>query len=86
MEEKQFDEWNEAKKKLHYDAKRPVFKEREIWWYTIIGTPDNKSCVLLSQAGSFSAYRLLKRISKASVVDYTGVISKLEGLLFKKTP
>lgn len=29
---KQFDDWNELKKKLHDDRPRPLFKEGEVWW------------------------------------------------------
>ena len=32
---KEFDSWNERKKKLHQREKPPYFKEREIWWCTV---------------------------------------------------
>jgi len=30
--EKDFDRWNERKKKLHANEHYPTFKEREVWW------------------------------------------------------
>jgi len=30
--EKEFDNWNEKKKKIHNRADAPFFHEREIWW------------------------------------------------------
>ncbi len=33
--EKDFDQWNERKKKLHYRVDAPFFHKREIWWCSL---------------------------------------------------
>ena len=33
--QKQFDEWNEKKKEIHYARNLPLYHEREIWWLAI---------------------------------------------------
>jgi mRNA interferase MazF len=30
--QKDFDDWNKAKKQLQEKANRPLFKERDVWW------------------------------------------------------
>jgi len=35
--EKDFDGWNEIKKRTHHKKQAPYFHEREVWW-AIIGT------------------------------------------------
>lgn len=35
MSEKHFDEWNKAKKAIHYASISPLYHEREIWWLAI---------------------------------------------------
>lgn len=53
-------------------------------WYATLKVLGIDRCALLSQAGSFSVYRLLKRMDRVSMVDYLGVINRLERLLFPK--
>ena len=53
-------------------------------WFTPVMVKGSESRALLSQSGSFSAKRLLKRMSKASVGEFTKICSSLQELLFKK--
>ena len=132
-ENKHFDEWNTAKKKLQVNQNTPIFHEREIWWYaagenlgseingkgpkfsrpilivrkygatTFFGVPLSTKhlvvfwysditvnkitrCALLSQASSFSAFRLYKRIDRIPSEDFAQIRLKLGKLLLKITP
>lgn len=53
-------------------------------WYTNFETKNKKQCALLSQAGSFSSYRLYGMIGRISKDDFERVMTDLEQLLFKK--
>lgn len=52
-------------------------------WYTSFTSKGRQQCALLSQASSFSSYRLYGYISKISKLDFGRVINNLKKLLFK---
>ena len=56
------------------------------FWYDSITVNRKTRCVLLSQAGSFSALRLYERIDKISETEFTKICSRLGHLLLKITP
>ena len=33
--QKDFDGWNDVKKKTHIENSRPFFREREVWWASL---------------------------------------------------
>lgn len=33
--EQDFDDWHIVKKRLHWQARMPIFKEREVWWAAV---------------------------------------------------
>src|SRR3989344_8604208 len=35
MRKKDFDGWNEKKKKIHHEGVSPFFHEREVWWCSL---------------------------------------------------
>ena len=53
-------------------------------WYVHFLTKDKLQCALLSQASSFSSYRLYSYIGRISKADFVRVIEGLEILLFRK--
>ena len=55
-------------------------------WFAEILVRGEKSCVLLSQAGSFSVNRLHGRICRLSPAEFDVICAKLQELLFKITP
>ena len=56
------------------------------FWYSNITVHGKNSCVLLSQAGSFSVIRLYKKIDRISESDFSIICSELGSVLLKITP
>ena len=53
-------------------------------WYTNFQTRGKDQCALLSQASSYSSYRLYNVIGRITKEDFERVLGDLEKLLFKK--
>ena len=62
--EKNFDEWNGIKKKIHQkDTYLPLYHERQIRWCRPVGIIDGQeSFVIISQLRSVDTKRLYKQI------------------------
>lgn len=56
------------------------------FWYDVIEVKGINRCVLLSQASSFSVFRLYDRIDKISIAEFDKIRAKLGRVLLKITP
>lgn len=61
-------------------------KDLKGFWYDSVEIKGVNRCVLLSQAGSFSVFRLYERIDKISKTDFSKICAKLGKVLLKITP
>lgn len=78
MYEKQFDEWNNVKKKIDsHIHKPPLFKEREIWWCSFGVNVGSEVC------GKNVFFRrpvlVLKKLSQTSFIGVPLSTKKTEG-------
>lgn len=56
------------------------------FWYASVMVGNNEGCALLSQASSFSVFRLYERIDRLSEAEFNKICLKLGKLLLKITP
>ena len=56
------------------------------FWYHDVTVKGITRCALLSQASSYSALRLYKKIDRVSETEFTRICLKLSWLLLKITP
>ena len=84
--EKDFDRWNEIKKRIAIGDNPNLFPKTYDFYYNFTDPNNNKGSVILAQVRLVSVKRFIRDMYKMNNIDFNQILARLTAFLSKSKP